>query len=134
MFQSLDVLQDNFQWQDNQKKENFYSENISGMIYILLTLAWNDRVPLYITSIPAEAGEDKSGSKNGTHLEYDEKNVQGRTGKSWLNTPKIQSSPFFLDYIILIRQKRLISIDKKFIENLTFILFIIIFNSPSLMI
>lgn len=39
-------------------------------------------MPLYITSIPAEAGEDKSGSKNGTHLEYDEKNVQGRTGKS----------------------------------------------------
>ena len=39
LFQSLDVLQDNFQCQDNQKKENFYSENISGMIYILLTLA-----------------------------------------------------------------------------------------------
>ena len=34
-------------------------------------------MPLYITSIPAEAGEDKSGSKNGTHLEYDEKMCKG---------------------------------------------------------
>ena len=95
MFQSLDVLQDNFQCQDNQKKENFYSENISGMIYILLTLAWNDRVPLYITSIPAEAGEDKSGSKNGTNLEYDEKMCKGELVNPDWTLQKYKVLPFF---------------------------------------
>ena len=53
---------------DELRGKDVIEESIRDIISILCTLAQNDRVTLYIICIPAETGEDKSGSKKMAHI------------------------------------------------------------------